>query len=138
MAYDPNLDEKLASPAQNAVRHAVHDLPEDTPNMAWRATLSDRIAKEGRRAHRRRWFLNVGRPVIGLALTASLAMVLVLRGTVPEPRQVSSRSLEAVLVRAHKESQIAFDVGGVGFGNDPIEVTSASNTLWDESDVEAF
>ncbi|RYG37631.1 hypothetical protein EON81_06135 [bacterium] len=136
MAYDP-IDEKLQSSAQNAVRNAIQGLPDDTPNMAWRGALSGRIAEEAKRSQRRRWFLNVGRPAIGLALTACLAAVVVVRGPAPE-KTVSTRSLEAALVRAHRESQTAFDVSGSGLGNDPLESSPVSFEGWDESDVEAF
>ncbi|RYG48650.1 hypothetical protein EON79_03850 [bacterium] len=136
MAYDP-IDEKLESAAQRTVQRAVRDLPEETPNMAWRGALSARIAAEAKRSQRRRWFLNVGRPAIGLAATACLAAVVLVRGNIPQQVK-SGRSLEAALVQAHRESQTAFDVAGSGLGNDPLEATPASFEGWDESDVEAF
>jgi len=133
------LDEKLSSAAQEAVRGWVRALPEDTPSMAWRSALNERLLAEQQARRRHARFLWMARPVAALALAASFAMVFLMRPS-PAPRPHPQANLGAVLVATHQESDSLSDLSGVGL-NPTEAVTYATATptgTWTESDVEGY
>lgn len=106
-------DERLTSDAQRQAAEWVRGLPEETPGMAWRAALNERVRAEADRRARRRWNWTLARPALGLVAAAALALVVVMpRGAAPiAPKK---GRLEAGLVALHDESVQTDDIVGTG------------------------
>lgn len=81
------------------VGRLVQSLPDDMPNMAWRAQLSDRLAQESQRVQRRQnWFRWVIRPGFAVAATTALVMVVAVRistSSAPSAATFESEVLQA-------------------------------------------
>ena len=127
-------DERLRSDAQRQAAEWVKGLPEETPGMAWRAALNEKVREEAGRRARRRWSWTLARPALGLMAAAALAVVVyVPRGVAPAPTPQSGR-LEAGLVALHDESVRTDDIVGTGLRPSeeaPTGMTSARDPLDD-------
>ena len=107
-------DERLWSDAQRQAAEWVRGLPEETPGMAWRAGLNEKVRAEAARRSRRRWNWSLARPALGLVAAATLAvMVFVPRPTAPHLEPAGGR-LEAGLVALHDDSVRTDDIVGTG------------------------
>ncbi len=107
-------DERLRSDAQRQAAEWVKGLPEETPGMAWRAALNEKVRAESDRRARRRWSWALARPALGLTAAAALALVVYLpRPAAPMPNAKPGR-LEAGLVALHDESVRTDDIVGTG------------------------
>lgn len=112
------IDERLESEGQRQVAEWVRGLPEDTPGMAWRAALNEKVRAESDRRSRdhRRWTL--ARPALGLAMASAFALVVIVphrpgdRSGESSPRSASR--VEASLVALHDESVQDADIAGTG------------------------
>lgn len=139
-----DLDERLESPAQVAVRNAVKALPEDNLSLAWRSGLNEQLLQvaEKQRRRRRAWFFL--KPAVGLAAACGLAAVVLMHSFTPAVRMKTSKSsdLSAALVSFHQDASMSVDVSGTSIN--PIEATndrsepSATSADWSEYDVESL
>lgn len=146
------IDERLNSAAQHAMRAVVGGLPEDSLSMAWRSTLNERILAEAatrQKRSRMTWFL---RPALGLGLAGALAVAVFFHGPSSAPQShrtegavarvatPSDGSLEAELVNTHRQTSLAYDVAGVGVTVNEVSYDSSSSaphqTGWSEDDLE--
>lgn len=118
-------DERLAGEGQRQAAEWVRALPEETPGMAWRSALNEKVRAEADARARRRWRWTLARPALGLALAASLAVVvLVPRAPLAaSPAAPNADRLEANLVALHDQSVATADV--VGAGLSPDEATAS-------------
>lgn len=114
-----DLDQRLESPAQRAVRDAVRQLPDEELSMAWRSSLNERLRAESAVQKRatRRWHLAL-RPALGLGMACALAAVVTFRlgsgpTSTPTPAVLDSE-LEAALFSAHRQVVGHADVAGTG------------------------
>ena len=129
------MDERLNGEAGRQVAGWVRDLPEETPSLAWRSALNEKVRAEAalRARRRRRWTL--ARPALGLALAASLAaVVLVPRPVVPKAPEKGR--IEASLVALHDQSVQTADI--VGTGLDPEEAPASVTPRDPLEDLEAL
>ena len=110
-------EDMLRSDAQRQVAAWVRGIPEETPSMAWRAALNEKVRAESERRAHRRWQWSLARPGLGLLVAATLAVfVFVPRPLAPAAISVAPASgrLEAGLVALHDESVRTDDVVGSG------------------------
>lgn len=135
-----DLDARLNSPGQKQIANIVRDLPEDTVSMAWRSALNEKLAPMAAKQERARRITWIWKPSLGLALAATLAVVMVMR--IPDNRPASSKdsdALEAGLVAYHQDSTVAMDVAGPGSANpQPTEVTGQKEPGWTEDDLSSL
>ena len=109
-----NGDSKLESDAQRQAAAWVRELAEDeTPSLAWRSALNERIRVEAERRARRRWRWTVLSPSLGLATAAAIAAVAFVSHPQPAATPTGSR-LEASLFALHQETGRVDDAVGTG------------------------
>ena len=131
------IDERLGGEGQRQAAEWVRGLPEETPSMAWRAALNEKVRAEAahRTRVRRRW--TFARPVFGLALASALALVLFM----PHPTAIAtpkpSSRIEEGLVALHEESVETADIVGSGLApsEGPIKTAPVVDPL---DDLEAL
>lgn len=129
-------DERLRSDAQRQAAEWVKGLPEETPSMAWRAALNEKVREEANRRARRRWNWTLARPALGLLVASALALVVVMapRGAAPVAKSSNSGRLEAGLVALHDESVQTDDIVGTGLRpseESPTDLTTSHDPLDD-------
>jgi len=118
-------ERRLDSEAQRQAAEWVRGLPEeDVPSLAWRSALNESVRVEAERRARKRWRLTLLRPALGLAMAASLAIVLFAPRPAPKSAPVGSR-LEAGLIALHEDSVRTADI--VGAGVRPYETSSSAS-----------
>jgi hypothetical protein len=106
-----NLDEKLER--SESVHGLVQGLPEETVSLQWRSELNERILATAAQP-RRSWLAWAWRPAVGLALTASVAGVIMFR---PQPAmdtvEENNRGGEvaSVILNAHETSYAYREMG---------------------------
>lgn len=125
-------DERLHGEGQSQVAEWVRGLPEETPSMAWRATLNEKVRAEAQTRARARWRWSLARPALGLATAAALAFVVL----VPRPalRTAPAKGhLEASLVALHEQSVETADIVGIGLGasETPVSTSRVADPLED-------
>lgn len=131
------IDERLATESQRQAAEWVRGLPEETPGMAWRAALNEKVRAEAETRVRRRWRWTLARPALGLALAATLAVVvLVPRAPLAAPAPEKGR-VEANLVALHDESEATADVVGTGLNPDEA-IASPVRARDPQDDLEAL
>lgn len=129
------LDEALG--AQKPVQDWVTQLEDESPSLAWRSALNERLiaASPAKPARRFSWFRWAG----VAAVTASVALVAVvgLRQVrqAPAPDLSAPMSAEQVLVDVHHGASFALD-SGVGDGSRPASSVEAPAFEWTASDLE--
>ena len=130
-------DERLGSERQRQAAEWVRGLPEETPGMAWRAGLNERVRTEAALRARRRWRWTLARPAMGLGLAAAVALVVFVPRAPLRAAPVPGR-LEASLVAMHDRSVETADV--VGAGLNPEEAPSAASRTTNDplDDLEAL
>lgn len=138
-----NMDAKLATPSQEAMRQVVQSLPDETVSLAWRSALNEKVLAAAKVQHKRRvlyWFL---RPAAGLALAGAMAAVVLFRQPTPTSRPAASTyGVEAALIAAHDDATRYNDITGSGLS--PVEVAfgatqkTTSGVDWTEVDVESL
>ena len=89
----------------------VRALPEETPSLAWRAALNEKVRAEAERRAKRRRRWSFATPAIGLA-TALLAFAVLLPRPAAAPHP--SGRLEAGLLALHQETVETADSVGSG------------------------
>jgi hypothetical protein len=118
-------ERRLESEAQRQAAEWVRALPlEDVPSLAWRSALNESVRVEAERKAKRRWRLTLLRPALGLAATASLALVLFAPHPAPKSAPTASR-LEAGLLALHEDSVRTAEI--VGAGVRPFEAPTAAS-----------
>lgn len=140
---EAKLDAALESGAQVSVARCVSELEEETPTLAWRSELNERLLKVNRSRPRQRTL--IWKTAFGLGLAACLAWVaLTVRPMTPGPAAVvtpTSSSLEAQLLEVHEEHVNLRLVAGSGLLNhvesEPVADESAA-IRWSESDLGVY
>lgn len=133
-------DERLHGEGQRQAAEWVRALPEETPSLAWRSALNERVRAEAASRARGRWRWNVARPALGLALAAAFAVVVF----VPRPAAIvappkSKGGLEASLVALHERSVETADVVGTGLAPSEVPASTATERVRDPlEDLEAL
>ena len=118
-------DERLEGGAQAQAAEWVRALPEETPGMAWRAALNEKVRAEAERRARRRWRLSVALPGLGFAAAAALALALfVPRGVAPLAPKAGR--IEASLVALHEQTVQSADIVGSGLSPADASPTASS------------
>jgi hypothetical protein len=139
------LDERLASSAQQSVRGLVASLPDEQVSMAWRSSLNERLLQSAAKKRRQRVLSWVLKPAFGLAVAGALATVIIMRQPAQEPTSVppSSGAIEASIVAVHRENAAYSDMVGAGLA--PVEATSDRTTKsvetapdWNEVDIDTL
>jgi hypothetical protein len=140
------LDEQLASEAQEAVRGFVKALPHEELSLAWRSGLNERLLAASAKQRRQRLFGWVWKPAFGLSVAGALAILTLMRPSAPTPVIRGSGDvngvIEASIVSTHRDSNAYSDVVGVGLL--PVEVASGRTTSsptrvdWDEVDIDTL
>ena len=125
-------DERLHGEGQRQAAEWVRALPEETPGMAWRSALNEKVLAEASRRDkaRRRWTLV--RPALGLALASALAVVVFVPrpSTVVTPKPTSR--IEEGLVALHEQSVETADI--VGSGLAPVDGPAKAASVVDPLD----
>ncbi len=121
-------DERLASENQRQAAEWVRGLPEETPGMAWRAGLNEKVRAEAALRARRRWRWTVARPAMGLALAGALALVVFVPRAPLRPAAPEKGRLEASLVAMHDQSVETADIVGTGLNPDEAPATAPRTT----------
>jgi hypothetical protein len=119
--FNDNLDQKLNTPGQQAVREVVRSLPEETVSLAWRSSLNEELLKMAK--PRRPWYTLMWRPAVALAFAGALATVALLR--TPEVAPNRDVRMEAALLAAHEQATALTEVTGSGLT--PVEVAYGVN-----------
>jgi hypothetical protein len=130
------LDESLASEAQQMIANAVRALPEDEPSLSWRSNLNARISDCARKSARKARFTWIAAPSFGLACVIALAVfVRIGGGTAPV-----ATSIEQQILDAHRDEVLARAVAGRGLvaGETPRTIGELTTPQWQESDLEAL
>lgn len=139
VVQEARLDEALNSPVQQSIAQGVKRLSSETPSMAWRSQLNERLLAEAakKRAERRRRAL-VWRPVAGLAVASALTMaILIPNRNLAGP---SGRSVEADVWSAHSVAEKNFyltGTTGVARETDSNALANASYD-WEAADLTAL
>ncbi len=140
MAEAHLLDQSLAE--QEGIRSVVRELEDDTPSMAWRSGLNERLLAVTP-TPRKSWFSLRALAGLGTVAACTLALILVLRPEAPRPMSapsvtVSESSVEQVLLDAHRSSSFALATGA-GDGSAPTRTDTPAPVIhWTESDFESF
>ena len=144
MLRELELDEKLASDAQLAMRNVVKALPADELSMSWRSGLNERLVAAAGRQRRQRILGWVVKPAFGLAVAGALAFVVVMR-QVPDSQPTvgpTSNAIEASMVATHRDAAEYSDLVGVGLL--PVEAANdrtngaPERSDWNEVDVDTL
>lgn len=107
-----SIDDKLNHPSQAWVQNMVNKLPDETPSLAWRSQLNERIRLEAKRRARKRFWTFALSPAAGLA-TVSALVALVWMPRTPQAESVATgSSVESAIVRAHQDEVLGVDVAG--------------------------
>lgn len=91
----------------------LKSLPEEQLSMTWRSELNNKILAENQRISKRRRFARfVVRPLLGLSLAgaATVGFFMLRPAATPVSKEMSKPSLEASLMRAHQENEVASDL----------------------------
>ena len=120
-----DLNEKLESTSQQAIKNLVSHLPEDTLSMAWRSSLNERLIKESTSKTRKFRFSWFAMPAAGLALAAALAVAVYVHPAAgsnptsagPQSAVTKSSSLESGLLETYSQESISHEI--IGSGPDP-------------------
>lgn len=130
-------DAQLSSRSQVMMSSLVKKLPEDSPSMAWRSQLNEKIRAEAAKkakAAKVRWFWSSS---AGFGLATALAfVVLIPRGAGPVSPHDPSSSLESRLLSIHTESRALSSVSGTGVNYyETSQVTEGDLALPSDSDL---
>lgn len=108
---EKELDVKLSSPVQQAIRHAVGSLPDESPSLAWRSALNARLLQAAARRRKMRVFGWMWKPAMGLAVAGALAVAFVMR--MPTSADPSSKpDLEKALIGSYVDNAASYEVAG--------------------------
>lgn len=131
-------DEMLDTPAQRAVRSAVAALPEDTPSLAWRSELNERLRASAVQPKRARWSPFVWGPAFGLGVAGALSILMLNRAPITTRPTTPSQSagVEAMLVSAHLESVRTADIVGTGITPEEASLGATVQNEADETPIE--
>lgn len=134
------LDEKLSSSEHLAVRSWIAELEQDSPSLAWRSELNQKLMLESKaRDAKRRLGLRLV-PAFGLACAAVFGLMMI------RPQQAGISApvakpvpVESVLASAHIDALAAL---GVSANPVAYPLETASETLpgfeWSESDLDTL
>lgn len=134
------MDMLLESPAQVRVRELVQELSEDTPSLAWRSGLNERLLAERRNVVvKRRRTVWACRSSLGFGLAATLAVALFFRPHPSVPQIGGDGTFEATAVAVHQNAIAANDVAGPGLTEQEASAADTTSTSepfeWNQSDV---
>lgn len=135
---EKELDSQLASDAQQLIRQAVRGVSDEPVSMIWRSELNQRVLSSIRTKQRKRRFVWIASPTLGLGLAGALA-VLMMTNTSPvsDPiRFASSPALEESLVATHKDSVSYGDITGVGLNPDEVVSKRSSTVSYEFGEVD--
>lgn len=137
------LDRALAGSESAKVARIVRSLPAETPSMAWRSALNERILADARRRKSRRFWARIWMPAAGVGTSAAIAasvFFLWLGGPGPETGGQEA-SLEASMVMIHRDNVRFSELAGSGLSESDANLPkqgSGPNDGWKESDLEAM
>lgn len=140
---EAKLDASLEANAQKTVASLVSELEDETPTLAWRSELNEKLLKIDRSRPRQQTL--IWKTAFGLGLAACLAWVaLTVRPLPTGPAAVvspTSQSLEAQLLEVHEQHVNVRLVAGSGLLNhvesEPAPAQSAA-IQWSESDLGVY
>ena len=136
------IDEKLSSVGQQAIKGMVKSLPEDTLSMAWRSSLNEKLLEAAAKKRKKQRLVWVLRPALGLSLACALAVVVMFQPLGHKSMPVPDRGLESAIMSDHHNSVLLNEVSSAGLNAN--EVTSEVNPedpddgLWNDSDVQGL
>ena len=131
-------DERLRAEGQRQAAEWVRELSEETPSLAWRAALNDRVRAEAAIRERKRWRWTLARPALGFAAAAGLAAVLILPRSAPTAVPKPAARLEASLVALHEQSVETADIVGSGLAPAESPASAATRPVDPLDDLEAL
>jgi hypothetical protein len=134
-----DLELGLESEAQLQARAWAGAMADDSPSLAWRSELNERlIALQSRSARKRRSpLIWISASSLGLVGAAAIAVAL-LRPTEVPVNPAADNSIEATLVATHIDSISALDSGVLVAPRPTTETGVSRGPSWDEVDVEAL
>jgi len=143
MKRNDELEGKLATPDQQAMREVVRALPDETVSLAWRSALNEEILRMAPPIRRRDRFAWLMRPALGLACAGALAVAMLMHNPIASRTvQPANSGLEAALLDAHDQATGFADVTGGGLSVTEVSYGAShkpARTLeWSESDVESL
>ena len=93
-----------------SVSDLVSQIGDESPSLAWRSELNERLLAQSRKAKKRSQFLQWLRPTVGIAALASAACVALVFTSTSHPSAVPG--IEAALISEHRVASAMVDVVG--------------------------
>jgi hypothetical protein len=99
-------------PTENgiSVSDLVSHLGDESPSLAWRSELNEKLLAQSRKAKKRSQFLQWLRPTVGIAALASAACLALVFTSNSHPAAVAG--IEAALISEHRVASAMVDVVG--------------------------
>lgn len=124
---------------QAGLRRVIENLEDDSPSLAWRSKLNERLLAETPQPKSKfKWLPVFG---YGTAVTACAmgAYIMLLRPNIASHSATESQvNTESVLVAAHESSSFALDSASTS-GAQPVGESNAAETFtWSEEDLGAL
>jgi hypothetical protein len=93
-----------------SVSDLVSQIGDESPSLAWRSELNEKLLAQSRKAKKRSQFLQWLRPTVGIAALASAACVALVFTSTSHSSAVSG--IEAALISEHRVASAMVDVVG--------------------------
>jgi hypothetical protein len=127
---DPQIDELLQHPSQQAARNLVRSIPDETVSMAWRSQLNERLMQQApAKPVRRSW---LWKPALALGVAGALAMGVLLRAPVPNTSPNEPQDFAHTFVATHAQTLSYTEVAGAGLPPHEAVPVSYADDDWDE------
>lgn len=137
---DQNLKIDEALESTDSIRQMVASLPDETPSLAWRSQLNERIYQSQSKVHKRVVFWKFFAPATSVA-ACCVAYILIaapFRAHSVDSNVAVKRTIEDEIISNHVAQEVE-SFTGTAIGSEPINAPTDDNTVyWSREDLESF
>jgi hypothetical protein len=144
MSREHRQTDRAEGPEELKIARVVKAIPEESPSLAWRSALNERVLAVAKKKDRRRFWARIWMPAAGLGTSGALAVLAFsvwVGGVKPEGVPATGTSLEAAMLTVHKENVQFAEIAGPGLSETdavPTRQRVPAGNEWKEADLEAL